>query len=254
MQKILVLILLMLSFAYADDITSTIKIHLKADLPELKVDQVNTTPVNGVYEVVSGRKVFYVDSTGHYAFLGNLVDLETKQSLTEKTIKSVSVVNWNQLPLTLALRNTIGPGNRKIAIFTDPDCPFCKRLEQDTVSKLKDVVVYEFLFPLPIHENGMFDSRKIMCSQNPEATFAAWMILSKKLPEKTNCTNAAKLTQIQTIGTNVVGVEATPTIVLPNGQIISGLVPADYLNKLITDTSGMPAKNELTIIPKAKAK
>lgn len=254
MKKILIFVFFVLSHVYADDITSGIKIHLKADLPELKVDQVNTTPINGVYEIVSGRKVFYVDSTGRYAMLGNLVDLDTKNSLTEKTIKILTVINWKQLPLTIALRNTIGAGNRRIAIFTDPDCPFCKRLEQDTVTKLKDVVVYEFLFPLPIHENGVMDSQKILCSENPEATFASWMILSKKLPEKTNCPNAAKLTKIQIVGKNIVGVEATPTIILPNGQIVSGLVPADYLNKLITETSGVAPKTKLMIVTESKAK
>lgn len=254
MRKILFFVFFILSHVFADDITSAIKIHLKANLPELKVDQVNMTPINGVYEVVSGRKVFYVDSTGRYAMLGNLVDLDTKKSLTEKTIKTLTVVDWNQLPLLLALRNTIGAGNRRIAIFTDPDCPFCKRLEQDTIAKLKDVVVYEFLFPLPIHENGMIDSRKILCSQNPEVTFASWMILSKKLPEKTSCHNATKLIKIQEVGNDIVGIEATPTIILPNGQIISGLVPADYLNKLITETSGVAPKAKLMIITESKAK
>lgn len=254
MKKILILILLMLGISYADDITSGIKIHLKADLPELKVDQVNATPVSGVYEVISGRKVFYVDSTGRYAFLGNLVDLETKQSLTEKTVKKVTVINWNQLPLQIALRNTIGPGNRRIAVFTDPDCPFCKHLEQDTIAKLKDVVVYDFLFPLKIHENGVNDSKKILCSENPEATFTLWMTMGVKLPDKTVCPNSFKLAKMQDVGNNIVGVEGTPTIVLPNGQIISGVVPADYLNKLITDTSGVPPSKELKVMKGSAAK
>lgn len=244
MIKRLLLLFALISTVYADDTTSAIKIHLKADLPELKVDQVNTTPVAGVYEVVSGRRVFYVDSTGQYAFLGNLVNLDTKQSLTEKTVKSVTVVNWNQLPIQIALRQTIGPGNRRIAVFTDPDCPFCKRLEQEVTPKLKDVVIYYFLYPLKIHEDAVDDSKKILCAQNPEATFVSWMALGKKLPPLTVCRNALKLSKMQAVGTNIVGVDSTPTIVLPNGQIVTGLLPADYLNKLITDTSGMPPQED----------
>lgn len=254
-KKLLCMFFFMLNFAYADDTTSAIKIRLKVDLPELKVDQVNKTPVAGVYEVVSGRRVFYVDSTGQYAFLGNLVDLDSKQSLTEKTVKAVTVVNWNQLPIKLALRQTIGAGNRRIAIFTDPDCPFCKRLEQEVTPKLKDVVIYYFLFPLKIHEDAVSDSKKILCAQNPESTFAAWMALGKKLPTLMTCRNALKLPKMQAVGNNIVGVDATPTIVLPNGQIVSGLLPADYLNKLITDTSGMaPQAEESKAIMESTAK
>ena len=255
MRKILGVILIMLGIVYADDTTSAIKIHLKANLPELKIDQVNQTPVSGIYEVISGRRVFYVDSTGRYAFLGNLVDLDTKDSLTEKTVRAVTVVDWSKLPIQIALRRTNGPGNRKIAVFTDPECPFCKKLEQDVIPKLKDVTIYYFLYPLKIQDNGVIDSQKILCSENPELTFLTWMTMGKRLPIQIKCKNALKLAKMQYVGTTVVGVEATPTIVLPNGQIVAGLVPADYLNKEITDSSGMKAQEvESKVIMESKIK
>jgi thiol:disulfide interchange protein DsbC len=246
--------LVTIAFSFADDITSSIKVRLKADLPELKVDEVNTTPIKGVYEVVSGRKVFYVGSTGQYAILGNFVDLDTKQSLTEKKVKSLATINWNDLPLKIAIRQTIGKGRRRIAVFTDPDCPFCKRLEQDTISKLKDVVVYYYLYPLKIHVSGEMDAKKILCAENPDATFLSWMTLGVKLPTKTSCKKSANLTTMQKAGRDIVGVEAVPTIVLPNGQLITGLVPADYLGKLITDTSGVAPEDLVTNNLESKAK
>ena len=223
-------------------ISATIKTALQKNLPELPVDQINKTPVNGLYEVISGRKVFYVDATGNYAVLGNLVDLSTKQSLTEAKTQLLSKVDWSKLPLDIAIKQVIGDGSRKLVIFTDPDCPFCKRLEIETVSKLKDVTVYYFLFPLPMHADAANKSKKILCSQNPEKALFSWLKDEKPLPNNMSCKNAARLEQMISTGKNIVQVDATPMLVLENGNILSGLVPADYLNKLITDAMPVAPK------------
>lgn len=224
------------------DVISVIRSKLKEVLPELKVDSINQTAIQQVYEVISGRKVFYVNSTGQYAILGNLVDLNTKRSLTQQKVESLSVVDWNKLPLTSAIRHVIGKGERRIAVFTDPECPFCKELDQNTIPKLKNVTVYYFLFPLPIHKNAEADSQKILCSENPEKTYLAWMVSGQELPVKTMCQQAKTLIEIKRIGTSI-GIDATPTIILPNGVTVDGLVPADYLNKLIDNAAPVvPAK------------
>lgn len=224
-------------------ITNQIKASLKTSLPELTVDQVNPTSVPNIYEVISGKKVFYVDNTGRYAFLGNMVDLSTKQSLTQNKVEQLSVVNFQQLPINYALKQVIGTGERKIAIFTDPDCPFCQRLEQDTIPKLTNVTVYYFLYPLAIHANAETDSKKILCSETPDKTFLAWMKNNTLLPQRSDCKNAADLKIIKDYGSKVVGVEATPTIILPNGKVMAGLIPADYLNQLLTEASPPPKNN-----------
>lgn len=232
-----------------------IKSNLKTNLPDLKVEQVNPTAIPNLYEVVSGRKIFYVDSTGRYAILGNMVDLTNKQSITEARVKQLSVVDFRSLPLNIALKQTIGTGERKIAIFTDPDCPFCKRLETDTIPKLKNVTIYYFLFPLTsIHANAAIDSKKILCSENPDRAYLQWMTDSKALGNKTECANAKVLTQMQEVGKKVIQVEATPTIVLENGNIVAGLVPADYLGKLINDAHPpIKANNAAASVPAIKS-
>lgn len=221
--------------ANSNNVANVINNKLKVALPDLKVDTINQSEVPGVYEVTSGHKVFYVDSTGQYAFLGNLVDLVTKRSVTQKRVDSLSVVNWGQLPLSLAIRHVIGNGERKIAVFTDPECPFCKELEQNTIPKLKNVTVYYFLFPLAMHSNAKLNSQKILCSENPEATFLAWMIKDKALLGKGDCKKGKQTIDLIKQAGAKAGVEATPFIVLPDGTRINGLVPADYLNKKIDD-------------------
>jgi thiol:disulfide interchange protein DsbC len=243
MKKIIILLLSSLVIYFADAAsTDQIAKNLKIYLPDLIVDQINPTVIPNVYEVVSGHKIFYIDSTGRYLMLGNLVDLSTKQSITETRVNEISDVKFSSLPLNLALKQVIGNGERKIAVFTDPDCPFCQRLEQDTVPKLSNVTIYYFLFPLAIHANAETDSKKILCAENPDKTFLLWMKNSINLPNNSSCNASAKLAQMQKIGVNVVGVEATPTIVLQNGKVIKGLPPADYLNQLITDA--MPKANK----------
>jgi thiol:disulfide interchange protein DsbC len=222
-----------------DKTVDNIKNVLKLELPELNVNSINPTQIPNLYEVVSGHKVFYVDSTGRYAILGNLVDLKEKESITQKQVQKLSTINWDDLPIKIALRKVIGDGSRKIAIFTDPQCPFCQRLEQDTVPNLKNVTIYYFLYPLPNHEYAKTYSMQILCSEMPEKNFSAWMKNKTTLPTKSKCDKSSVLEQMIKVGHDVVQVDATPTIVLPDGSIVTGLIPPDYLNKLIDDTSGV---------------
>lgn len=219
-------------FTYAAnsiDQTSVIRSNLRNNLPDLVIDRILPLPVPGIYEIDSGRKVFYVDSTGKYAFVGNLLDLSSKTNLTEPRVRDLSYIDWRNLPIELAIRRIIGKGQHRIAIFTDPDCPFCKRLENETIPKLDNVTIYYYLFPLPIHTRAADDAKRILCAENPGQVFESYMAQGRPLPKNSQCNNAAKLAKMQEIGNNIVQVSGTPTIILPNGKIISGLIPADYL-------------------------
>jgi thiol:disulfide interchange protein DsbC len=183
-----------------------------------------------------------------------MVDLASKQNLTEKKVQSLSFVDWNKLPIKIAIIKIIGNGERKIAVFTDPDCPFCKRLDSDTIAKQKNLTVYYFLFPLAMHANAETDSKRIICAENPDKTYEDWMINDKKLPVQDKCQRVANLQQMKQVGSQLIGIEATPTIILPNGQIVSGLIPADYLEKLIADTSPVPTAAKVSTESSAAAK
>lgn len=219
----------------SDSTAATITKNLKANLPDLAIDKIESTPLPGIYEIDSGRKVFYVDATGNYALIGNLLDLTSKTSLTEQRSNQLNQIDWRKLPTDLAITRVKGNGTNKIAIFTDPDCPFCKRLEAETTSKLKDVTIYYYLFPLAIHPNAASDSKKILCAENPESAMIAFMAHGQSLGKNNTCDNGKKLAQMQDVGTNLVQVTGTPTIILPNGKIVSGLVPADALSRMIDE-------------------
>lgn len=206
-----------------------IKAELLKTIPGLtKIDSINKSQVSGIDEVVVGRKIFYVTTDGKYMFFGNLIDVATKKSLTEQRTQELSKIDWKQLPLDLAIKNVIGNGTRKIAVFSDPDCPYCQMFEKQVVSQLKDATVYTFLFPLPIHPNAKSDATKIWCSKDILVTWTAWMRDKKALPTNTSC-DTSGLDKIYKVATDVVGVEGTPTIILSNGQILPGMLPADQL-------------------------
>ena len=232
------------SIADTSSVENTIRTNLSKNISDLKIDRILPTQFKGVYEVDSGRKIFYVDETGNYAMIGNMLDLTTKQSLTEQRTTELNVVDWSKLPLDVAIRHIKGNGQNKIAIFTDPDCPFCKRLEQETVSKLKDVTIYYFLYPLAIHPSAESDSQRILCAENSESSLLAFMNRDAPLGKIYNCKNAQKLVQMKDVANNQVQVTGTPTIVLPNGRILSGLIPADYLTNLIDTNPAIPAESK----------
>lgn len=206
-----------------------IKASLLKSIPGLtKIDSISKSQVSGIDEVVVGRKVFYVTSDGKYMFFGNLIDIASKKSLTEQRTQELSKINWNQLPLDLAIKNIIGTGKRQVAVFSDPDCPYCQMFERQVVSQLKDTTVYTFLFPLPIHPNAKSDATKIWCSKDRLVTWTAWMRDKKALPTNTSC-DTSGMDKIYKVATDVVQVEGTPTIILSNGTLLPGMLPADQL-------------------------
>lgn len=236
-MKKLLLALLSATFLFGCNSNSTtlektpdqIKASLLKTIPGLtKIDSVNKSQVSGIDEVVVGRKVFYVTTDGKYMFFGNLIDIASKKSLTEQRTQELSKINWSQLPLDLAIKNVIGNGQRQIAVFSDPDCPYCQMFERQVVTQLKDTTVYTFLFPLPIHPNAKSDATKIWCSKDKLATWTAWMRDKKALPADTSC-DTSGLDKIYKVATDVVQVEGTPTIILSNGSLLPGMLPADQL-------------------------
>ena len=220
--------------------------QIKADLVKTmpgiaKIDSVNKSPVDGIYEVVIGRKVFYATMDGKYLFFGNLVDPVNKKSLTEDKVQQLSKVDVKQLPLELAIKEVNGNGQRQLFVFSDPDCPYCQMFEKQVAAKLTDTTIYTFLFPLPNHPDAKKHSQQIWCSKDKTKTWIDFMRDKKALPDETKCMDVAAIDKSIKLGTDVVGVEGTPTLILGNGQILSGMLPAEQLLQQMDEASGKPA-------------
>ena len=209
--------------------TDEIKKKLLSEVPNItSIDSVNKTNIDNIYEVVVGRKIFYTTADAKYIIIGNIVDPVSKKSITDERMQKFSVIDWNKLPLDLAIKEVIGTGKYQLAVFSDPDCPYCQMFEKDIVSKLTDATVYTFLFPLSIHQNAKHDSQAIWCSADRANTWINWMRDKTPLPTDTSC-DVSAIDKSMELGEKYVQVEGTPTIILSNGQILSGMLPADQL-------------------------
>lgn len=196
------------------------------------VDAVNTTPVKGIYEVVMGkRQIIYTDAKGEYAFVGEMIDVAKKESITEKRIAAMMTTDFGKLPLADAVKVVRGDGSRKMAVFTDPDCPFCKRLEQQSLAGIDNVTIYNFLMPLPgLHPDAARKSAMIWCSKDQNAAWRGWFFDGKLPDNSPECDNPVQ--RNMALGESL-GISGTPALIFANGQIVSGAIPKEQIESLL---------------------
>src|SRR6185437_221622 len=211
--------------AFADEIS--LKKALATSFPGEKIESVKKTPYLGLYEVVVGGELFYTDEKATYFFFGHVVDPQTKQSLTSERlqeIKDARRISIDSLPLELAIKAVKGNGKRKLAVFSDPNCRYCKRLEKE-LAKVTDVTIYTLLYPVL---NGSVDTATaIWCSSD---RLKAWndFMLKDIAPTGKSCeTHIEMLLQTG----QKLGVNGTPTLIFADGSIVPGMITADVIEK-----------------------
>ncbi|MFZ3128948.1 MAG: DsbC family protein, partial [Rhodoferax sp.] len=126
---------------------ATIRKNMAERVPQLKaIDEVNKTGIPGVYEIrVNGSEIYYTDAQANYLLQGNLIDTRARRNLTEERIDKLTAVKFDALPFKDAFTIVRGNGKRKLAVFEDPNCGYCKRFERD-LQKVDNVTVYLFLY------------------------------------------------------------------------------------------------------------
>ena len=138
-----------------------------------KVESVRPAPVAGLYEVAIGKDVIYTDASARYLIQGEIVDLKSGTNLTEQRINELNLIKWSDLPLADAIKTVKGNGSRQLAVFADPHCGYCKRLEK-TLADLENATVYTFLIPM-LSADSHTTSKKIWCSADKSKTWSDWM-------------------------------------------------------------------------------
>ena len=206
----------------APDLTQLQK-TLAERLPKSKIVDVRPAPVPGLYEVFTGSALFYSDATGDYVFQGSLIDTRTKKDLTDDRVNERNAIRFDTLPFDKAIKVVKGDGSRKLAVFTDPDCPYCKRLEEELKS-VDNVTMYLFMFPLKqIHPNAERHAKAIWCSEDSATAWTAW-VLDKKEPADKTCQNYPVDATLQ-LGEKL-NVNGTPTLYFEDGSRQAGAMKA----------------------------
>lgn len=190
---------------------------------KVRVDHVAATPARGIWQVTSEHEIFYVDGTGRYGLVnGSLVDMQEQKDLTALALQKLTAVDFDRLPLHLAIRQVRGNGQRRVAIFEDPNCPICRAFAK-FIDQLDDVTVYRFMFPV-ISPQSQQAARLAWCSTDRAA---AWNeAMAGRMPTGDGNCDVNGLIQILQFGEKQ-QIRNTPTVFLGNGKRLVGATPPD---------------------------
>jgi thiol:disulfide interchange protein DsbC len=213
---------------------ATIRKNLANRLPEFKtIDEVVKLPMPGIYEVrINGTDIYYTDAKGDYLMQGNLVNTQTKSDLTKEKLDKLMVVEFEKLPKADSFTIVRGDGKRKIAIFEDPNCGYCKRFEKD-FQAVDNVTVSVYLYPV-LGADSIEKSKKIWCSKDRSASWAGWILNQVPLAGGVMPCDTSALTRNLAFGQRY-KIEGTPTLIFADGRRVPGAVDAKQVEKLLAD-------------------
>jgi len=192
-----------------------------ADLP---IDSINPSPIKGIYEGVIGNSIYYFDSTGKYIISGHMFETATKQDITAARLEEINRIDWNLLPLDKAIVSG-DPDGMPLAVFTDPDCPYCRQLENN-LKGIKGVKIYSFLLPLTqLHPDAARKAEAIWRSKDRHAALTDVMVNNKSIEGGGCDTPISDIAQLA----EKLNIRGTPTLVSGDGRKRSGAMPADVI-------------------------
>ena len=203
---------------------ASVKKAVEAAYPKFKVENVTKTGYAGLYEVFMGGQIIYTDERVTFLIAeGHLVDPKNKRDITGERLEVLSRVDFSSLPLDQAIKVVKGNGSRKLVVFSDVDCPYCKRLEQNELANISDVTIYTFLYPIPqLHPDAASKSKSIWCASNRAKAWEDW-IFNNQLPKTTgNCD--VPLEKVAELA-RALGVTSTPTLIFADGKRMLGAQP-----------------------------
>ena len=205
-----------------------IKAELRKKVPEAPIDSVRKVPYGGLYEVVVGGEIIYTDEKASFIMMGQLVDLKSKENVTEQRLRQLHRVDFAALPLDSAVKIVRGNGARKIAMFADPNCGYCKRFERDLLG-VSDITVYLFLYPI-LSPDSMEKSKAVWCSPDRGKAWIDLMVNNVAPTADPKC--ATPIDKVLAFGQSK-RVQGTPTIIFENGERVPGAMSiADFEKKL----------------------
>jgi len=221
-----------------EDASTSLRTTLQQRFPDVKIDDVVPAPIPGIYEVFTGEQVAYADRSGDYLIVGKLMDTRTRHDLSAEHLDAHHSIDFQKLPLERAIKIVKGSGSRRFAVFEDPDCPYCRQLEQ-ALRSVDDVTEYVFLYPLEsVHPGATAHAQAIWCARDRAAAWTAWMA-EHKAPPAGSCA-AEPLAENAALGQSL-KVDSTPTLFLASGRRVGGARSADELQALLGPAQAAPS-------------
>ncbi len=205
-----------------------IKQGLQARFGErVHIDNLRKTAHMNLYEFRVNGQMAYTDEKLSYIFIGNLIDGSSMQSLSEARMAELDRIAFDTLPLHLALKTVRGNGKRKLAIFEDPNCGYCKMFQKE-IRSLDNITIYSFIYPV-LGPDSVAKSRRILCSANPAQAWQEWMLYGRMPDNKGDCKTA--LEQIAKFGQDN-NIASTPTFFIASGERYAGALEIEKLEQM----------------------
>jgi len=191
------------------------------------IDKVRKLPYADLYEVAirsaDGPLIYYVDGAATVVIVGSMIEAESGRNLTEERLRELSAIKWSSLPFASAVTTVRGDGRRKIAVFSDPNCPYCKRFEE-TLAQLDDITVH-ILVPL---------AKSVWCSKDRARAWEDLMLRGIVPSSAPDCDTPVE--KLVALGHRL-GANSTPTWFLQNGQRFSGAMRLEDVRELLDKAS-----------------
>jgi thiol:disulfide interchange protein DsbC len=221
-------------WAKDDPAAAVIKTTLKERYPAITILDVQPSAVEGIYEVFTGSVIVYTDRNADHLFTGKLYETRSRRDLSDERLDVYNKIDFNSLPLDRAIKIVKGNGSRRLAIFEDPDCPYCQKLETE-LKDVTDLTVYVFLYPIDdLHPQAHDHARSIWCASDRAAAWTGWVADRKPLGEAT-C-GEDPVPELRKLAATL-RVTSTPTLFTENGHRLSGAPTPEKLRALLDEGS-----------------
>jgi thiol:disulfide interchange protein DsbC len=213
-----------------------IRKNIAERLPDFpKIDEVNKTPIPGVYELRVGTEILYSDERGDHVIEGSLIETKTRNNLTQARIDKITAIDFASLPLKDAIVWKQGTGARKLVVFADPNCGYCKKFETE-MQQVKDVTVYTFLMPI-LGGDSPDKAKNIWCAKDNGTVWREWMINGTAAPRSMGACDTSVLQRNLALGKKY-RVNGTPALVFEDGKRVPGALPPAEVEKQLIASRG----------------
>jgi len=213
---------------------TVIRKALNQQFPGANIASVQKTPYSGLFEVYLDGQLIYVDAKAQYVFAGDVIDLKSRANLSQQRLNRLQAIKWDTLPLNNALKTVKGKGERKLVVFSDVDCPYCRKFEAE-LAKVDNITVYTFLYPIEgLHPKAVQASKQIWCAPDRNKAWDNYIADGTVPSNDGKCANPVAATMA--LGSKL-KVSGTPTLVFANGVRVPGMVPAAQLEKLLASNA-----------------
>lgn len=215
---------------------AVIRKNIAERIPDFpKIDEITKTPIPGLYELRVGTDVMYTDEHGDHIIQGEMIETKTRNNLTQARIDKITAIDFASLPLKDAIVWKQGTGARKLVVFADPNCGYCKKFERE-MQQVKDVTVYTFLYPI-LGGDSPDKSRNIWCAKDSASAWRNWMINGTAVPRSMGPCDTSALDRNVALGKKF-RVNGTPSIVFEDGKRVPGAMAPDQVEKQLVASRG----------------